>query len=681
VWLIYSPDGKTLVTATRDGKFDLWSAATGAHLQMIQGRPWCAAFAPDGQTLATVGAEEPTIHLWAAETGRKLRTLKGHETAVSSLAFSPDGKLLASGGIAGDTALRFWDASTGKQVGTLSGHSGQISSLEFARDSETLVSASMDEERVRLWRVSTGKEFRAFAIGEQPLGFHCTLSPDGKTLVLGTSRNCARLWDVATGKELHTGAAHQGAVYTVAVSRDGRTLATAGADGMIRLWDAATRNELRTLAGHESFVKAIAFVGDGKSLASMGGFDNTVRLWDVTTGKELNRLTEDREKECCLALSRDGRIAAWSCEGGTIRLRSIATGKDVVRLGEEQSGNNRPADRFTAAAFAPDGRRFTVVEPSTETVIRVWDLASGKELPQIRASDNRRFGAVAFSPDGRTLAATSPEGNVQLWEIATGKERLHFASPEAHLLHVSFAPDGRTVVTAANEGTIRLWDAATGKGLARLHGHRGGVRSAVFSPDARILISASSDTTALLWDVAGMKPMAADSQGGELDGWWADLAGADAARAYRAVAQLAVSKQTSSFLAARLQPVASVEAKQLAQLLAALDSDQFEVRRKGVAELEELGELAAPALRNLLKRKPSAEVVRSVEGLLEKLDGPIISARKLRLLRALEVLEGHGTPEARAILESLAQGAPEARVTQEAKASLERLAARPERGP
>jgi hypothetical protein len=211
-----------------------------------------------------------------------------------------------------------------------------------------------------------------------------------------------------------------------------------------------------------------------------------------------------------------------------------------------------------------------------------------------------------------------------------------------------------------------------------LTGHRGDVWSLAFSPDGRLLASGGLDYTALVWDVMGMCPdgqwASRDVRPAELERLWADLGGGDGVRAYRAVGALATARQAVPFLAERLRPVSRVTNEQLARLIADLDSDRFKVRSRASEELHRLGAQAEPALRKVLAGQPSPEVRRRVQALLA--DSRTLSDEELHVLRAVEVLEHMGSPGARQVLEVLATGVPEARLTREARASLERLAGR-----
>jgi hypothetical protein len=243
------------------------------------------------------------------------------------------------------------------------------------------------------------------------------------------------------------------------------------------------------------------------------------------------------------------------------------------------------------------------------------------------------------------------------------------------------SPYGKQSSLGADYYIVKLWEVASGKERRRYQGHRFHVLTLAFSPDGRRLASGSLDNTALLWDETGLSTEQ-QSSGTTLSpeamaALWSDLASDDATRAYQAIWSLAAAESAAAFLRGRLRPVAAPAPQHLAKLIGDLDSDRFAVRERAAQELDRLGELAEPALRETLAGNPSLEVRQRLTHLLEKRTALVTDSERLRALRASEVLEHNGTPEARQVLETLAQGAPQARLTQEAKASLERLAQRP----
>ncbi|MBP5976887.1 ribosome assembly protein 4, partial [Brasilonema sp. CT11] len=243
------------------------------------------AFSPDGKTLAS-GSSDNSIKLWDVATGKQLKTLEGHSSSVKSVAFSADGKTLASG--SSDNSIKLWDVTTGKQLKTINGHSSSVNSVAFSADGKTLASGSRDNS-IKLWDVTTGKLLKTIN-GHSSSVNSVAFSADGKTLASGSmDNNSIKLWDVATGKQLKTLNGHSSYVNSVAFSADGKTLASGSMDNnSIKLWDVATGKQLKTLNGH-SDVQSVAFSPDGKTLAS-GSSDNSIKLWDVATGKQLKTL-------------------------------------------------------------------------------------------------------------------------------------------------------------------------------------------------------------------------------------------------------------------------------------------------------------------------------------------------------------------------------------------------------
>jgi RNA polymerase sigma factor (sigma-70 family) len=729
--IAFSRDGKLLAGAGMDGAVILWDAATGKEIRRLEGHRRQVkgiAFSPTGDRLVAGDAE--AARLWDVASGKVLHVLPvGGQWGVSTVAYSPDGKLVAA---AGDNATTFvWGAASGRQIHRLRGEGTYIYALTFAPDSASLL-VGVENGSAAVWDLKTGKPGRPLPGKLRSLKVFA-FSPDGKLLATGDGNRQLRLWDWAARTERWHVTAHPDSVQSVSFSPDGRTLASGSAESSIHLWDVAMGKPLLPTPGHQERLTAVAFSPDGRTIFT-GAWDRTVRVWDAATGRERKTLTAGTEKEeepfrtatvGHLVVSPDGKLLAvqradeslllwelpsgrewmrfragsvafspdgklFACGGrgtqgaqtnmGVIRLYERATGK-LVR---EIHGHKTPV---SAVVFSPDGKtlfsrgvmffgmRTGEIGESETEFLRAWDVASGRQRRVFPGTS--LITSLALSPDGRTLATFKELGKaVLLIEVATGGKRVELNADPEMLFQTTFSPDGRTLATAGMDGVVRLWDTRSGKELGQLKGHRGWVLSVAFSPDGRRLVSGSTDTTALVWDVTRYthrETATARLSPDEVRAAWDDLA-SDAARAYRAIGALAAAPdQAVALLVERLKPAVAPDAKRVARLIAHLDSERFVDREKATRELEELGGLVEPAVRQALADNPSAEVRRRLETLLQKMTAITPTPGEVRAVRAVEVLEHVGTPAARRLLADLAGGAAGARQTREAREALRRL--------
>lgn len=460
------------------------------------------AFSPDGSRLVS-GTDDHTLQLWDAHTGRQIGgPLTGHDDVVESVAFSPDGWRLAS--TSDDGTVRLWNANTGQQIGEpLRGHSETVIGLAFSSDGRRLFSSAVDQT-VRQWNVDNGEQIGSPIRSDDGFIFAGAYSPDGGRLATAGSDGSVRLWDADKGTPIETvPMRHEDTVLKVVFSPDGRLLASAGADKTVRLWDAATGKQIGDpLKGHSSSVNSVAFSPDGKLLASAGS-DNMVRLWDVAARKTIGEpLVGHSGGVSGVVFSPDGQRLASSSWDGTVRLWDVDAAAPL-------SGHT--ADVY-AVIFSPDGRR--LVSGSADGLVRIWDPRTAEPIGEAIGPG---VNDLVFSSDSRRLEVWGKDNTVQLWDSVTGRAvGAPLAAPD-HDGTIVLSPDGRRFASIGDH-TVTVWDPATRRPVGKPMQHVDTVSDAWFSRDGRRLATFSGERTLRLWDAQTGQPI-----GGALAGHTDDL--------------------------------------------------------------------------------------------------------------------------------------------------------------
>lgn len=738
---VYSPDGRTLVLKQNIDLY-VFDAASGKELRTIKGarkdlrHSGVPVFTPDGKAVATI-SDGKDVHLIDFESGNTIRDFV-HEipktgsprdfAQVLAIAFSADGKLMATGGYAnekGNYFARLWEVETGKELRRfMHGEKGYgIGSLTFSPDGKTLATlGTQGRVFLRLFDVETGKERRAFPTdGElRPSPGSVAFSPDGRTVAAALTS--IHLYDTATGEERLRIDRRANILH---FTDDGKTL-TAAVGGAIYRWDTTTGKTLTPEAA-DSAVEQILVSADGRRVITRGQKSDGY-IWDGATGKLLRRIPV--AYSCGLAISPDGRFLAWCVDdygvqfkdprgprstfyGSRIRLFDLVADKIVDRF---------PSFKGSAQdlAFTNDGRKIVTVE-SYGGMVRIWDFAGGKEersfeaLPKDVKNKSYHSSRTLLSPDGRTVVkpfvedrggrlgfgerpplvrhwdaasgrelpvldggtpierAFSPDGRLvvtrspnHVCEIATGKWVA--ALSDAYIRAAAFSRDGRFLATTIPGDVIQVWEVATWTKQLEFKGHRDEPTALAFTPGGQLL-SGSRDTTVLAWDARPPRPAMKVS----LDTAWTDLAKHESADAFKAEGSFLAAPDAVKFFADKIKPEEPIDAKRVQRLLADLDSDQFAQRDAASKALGALGRQVKPYVEEAVKTAKSTEVQDRAKKVLEVLQAAAITPQQLRQVRAVLVLELIGDGESKSLLSKWAAGPAGALLTEEASAALKRL--------
>ena len=519
----YSPDGKHIVTASYDGTAKVWDAETfkeipGGTLEGYDEVIYSAQYSPDGKYIVTA-SEDGTSKIWDAKTFTAVSggNLIVHHFGVSSAQYSPDGKHIVTASF--DGTAKVWDAETFKVIpgGVLAGHKDALTSVRYSPNGKYIVTTSYDKT-AKVWDAETFKEIPGGTLAGHISWVHSVAySPDGKTIVTVSEDKTAKVWDANSFKEILGGmlVGHKEALNSVQYSPDGKHLATASNDRSVKVWDAKTYKEIPggTLAGHISRVKSVAYSPDGKNIVT-GFFDGTARVWNTETFKAdpCGLLAGHKDEVTSVQYSPDGKYIATSSDDRTVKVWDAKTLKEIP--GGLLVGHK---DRITTVRFSPDGKN--IVTASYDKTAKVWDLNTFKEVPGgILTCDNYCVKSAEYSPDGKNIMLVSEKGTVKIWDAKSFEE---VSGGTIHIdvgwfISAAYSPDGKYIVAVYDYGEAKIWNANTLKEVQEgiLKGHTGFVESVVYSPDGKYIVTTSMDRTAKIWNANTLKEV----QGGTLEG-------------------------------------------------------------------------------------------------------------------------------------------------------------------
>jgi WD40 repeat protein len=706
VFAAFLQDGKGVVSVSLDQTIHVWEFPSGKEIRRIalaaDGSPPPLAgpnrpavdLSSDGRVIATYfrNLNQRRIRLHDVGSGKELPSLPVTQVTITKLLFlnSPD-RLLS---LDFDGTAHVWDLTNGKELRNFAGPkllSGPVVRNELfvsSPDGNTLMhmargslekgtrAPTRDANTLRFINVNTGKEIGAG--GESATLVSVQFTAAGKEIVTQADDGSTRRWDARTGRELglirpptDPPNARLLPQRSIVVSPDGQVIAVAQRavrPSSLDLIDGNTGKTLSTLALADRIdgrPKSLVF-GPGNKLLAVNhqlpllldrekdDYKGTIELFDVAKGELLHTFTVSfdapntritrRPSEVTL-FSPDGKLLAWSVDGKTLHL---------------------------------------------------WDMLSGRKIGSLALPSDVTMGGASFTPDGRCLALEKTGGGAQLFELSAGASRCQYGKSDAanvkapSLLiesglpgsitqgsspHVAVSGNGKLLALAGPDKVLRVWDIDTGAELATFR--NGGVKltGVAFSPDSSTLATTCADTTALVWDLAQANPPATALPGNNLgmEECWQTLAGIDAEKAFRAIRAMAATPAGAiAFLKVHLEPARKVDVKRIEEFVSQLNHEQYKVRERAISELNKMGEQIVPALDKALAANPTLESKLRLQGLRNRMTTMPLKGDRLRAVRAVEVLERIGTPQARQVLEALATGDPGAILTSSAREALER---------
>jgi eukaryotic-like serine/threonine-protein kinase len=520
-----SPDGKRIVSGSAPGQealgkllpgeLKVWDAASGRELLTLKGNAeevHSVAFSPDGKRVVSGGGlqfDDPAnplpgeLKVWDAETGKELRNITGHKGMVASVAFSPDGERILSGGA--DKTVKVWDAATGKELLNLRGHGEVVFSVAFSPDGKRIASSSWQVEQpgeVKVWDAESGRELLSLK-GKTSVVTSVCFSPDSKRILTGSPYHPVAVWDAGTGQEILTLKALNGFVASATYSADGKRILTASIDerrrgSEVKIWDADKGQELLSLKEPTGTVLSVAFSRDGKRIVS--NLDNIVKVRVAENGQDLFSLRGHTGGVTSVAFSPDGKRILSGSGDPVLDMPAEMKVWDAEK-GQELLSLKGHMGFVATVAYSRDGKRIlsSSVSERRPSEVKVWDAEKGHELLCVKGKEGEVIFGVAFDPDGKRIVG-GVGGMVNVWDAENGKVLRTLKGHTNRVVSVAVSLDGKRIASGSDDNTVKVWDADSGQELHSLVGHTNSVKSVAFSRDGKRIVSGSTDGLVKLWN-------------------------------------------------------------------------------------------------------------------------------------------------------------------------------------